>query len=285
MRKGIVLLLLAELCFASATVFAKFVTNSSEISPIEITFFRFFFGVFIAYVSIRKNNMSLIPNNKKFVISRAILNTIAVILFFLSVKYSTVTNANMLNMTYPIFLFIFLPLFGYEKIKTNRIIYLFISILGVYMVIQPNFSHLLFGDLLGLFSGIVGGLSVMSLRKAREFDSTTIIIFYIMSLGTIINGTLMIGVFQLPTFQNSVYIIFSAILGLGGQIFITSGYKYIEANLGSIISTSRIIFAAVLGISVFHDRVNVELILGGILILFSIIKLTISERNIARLNA
>jgi len=285
MYKGTILLLLAELCFASATVFAKFVTNSSDISPIEITFFRFFFGVFIAYASLRKNNMSFVPNNKKFVISRAILNTIAVILFFLSVKYSTVTNANMLNMTYPIFLFVFLPLFGYEKIKPIRIIYLVISILGVYMVIQPNFNHLLFGDLLGLLSGIVGGLSVMSLRKAREFDSTTIIIFYIMGIGTIINGTLMIGVFKIPSFQISIYIIISALLGLGGQIFITSGYKYIEANMGSIISTSRIIFAAILGISVFGDKINLELILGGLLILLSIIQLTISERNLAKLNA
>jgi drug/metabolite transporter (DMT)-like permease len=282
MYKGIILLLLAELCFASATVFAKFVTNSSDISPLEITFFRFFFGVFIAYASLRRNKMTFIPNNKKFVISRAILNTIAVILFFLSVKYSTVTNANMLNMTYPIFLFIFLPLFGYEKIKPVRIIYLAFSILGVYMVIQPNFNHLLFGDLLGLLSGIIGGLSVMSLRKAREFDSTTIIIFYIMGIGTIINGALMIGVFKMPTLQNAIYIIISALLGLGGQIFITSGYKYIEANMGSIISTSRIIFAAILGIAILKDKLNVELILGGIIILSSIIQLTISERN--RLN-
>jgi drug/metabolite transporter (DMT)-like permease len=284
MYKGIILLLLAEVCFASATVFAKFVTNSSDISPLEITFFRFFFGVFIAWFSLRKNNMSIIPNNKKFVISRAILNTVAVILFFLSVKHTTVTNANMLNMTYPIFLFIFLPLFGYEKIKPVRIIYLALSILGVYMVIQPNFSHLLIGDILGLFSGIVGGLSVMSLRKAREFDSTAIIIFYIMGIGTIINGLLMIGVFRIPTFQNAVYIIISAFLGIGGQVFITSGYKHIEANMGSIISTSRIIFAAVLGICILKDKMNLELILGGLIILFSIIQLTISERNLSKLN-
>jgi drug/metabolite transporter (DMT)-like permease len=153
------------------------------------------------------------------------------------------------------------------------------------MVIQPNFSHLLLGDLLGLLSGIVGGLSVMSLRKAREFDSTTIIIFYIMGIGTLINGALMIGVFEIPTIQNAVYIIISALLGLGGQIFITSGYKHIEANMGSIISTSRIIFAAVLGICILKDKLNLELILGGLIILFSIIQLTISERKLAKINA
>ncbi len=277
MYRGIILLLLAEFCFASATVFAKFVTNTSDISPIEITFFRFFFGVFIAYFSLRKSNMSLIPNNKKFVISRAILNTVAVILFFMSVKYTTVTNANMLNMTYPIFIFMFMPLFGYEKIKPIRIVYLAISILGVYMVIQPNFGHLLLGDLLGLLSGIMGGLSVITLRRARQFDSTAIIIFYIMAIGTVINGALMIGLFKIPTVELSIYIAISALLGLAGQVFITSGYKHIEANKGSIISTSRIIMAAILGITIFNDKINLELILGGVLILFSIVQLTVSE--------
>ena len=39
MNRGIFLLVFAELCFASATVFAKFVTNNSDIpAVIEITF-------------------------------------------------------------------------------------------------------------------------------------------------------------------------------------------------------------------------------------------------------
>jgi len=276
------MLLLAEFCFASATVFAKFVTESSTIPAIEITFFRFLFGIIFAYTLLRKSKASMVPNNKKFVMWRGILNTIAVILFFTAVKYTTVTNANMLNMTYPIFIFLFMPFFATEKIKPIQILYLVISIIGVYLVIQPNFNHLLYGDLIGLLSGIVGGVSVITLRKAREKDSTVVIIFYLMIIGTIINGILLLAVFQMPNLVQSAYIILSALLGLGGQIFITSGYKYIEANKGSIISTSRIIFAVILGVLFFNDRLNLELVIGGIFILFSVVQLTLSERKLAR---
>jgi len=276
------MLLLAEFCFASATVFAKFVTESSTIPAIEITFFRFLFGIIFAYTLLRKSKASMVPNNKKFVIWRGILNTIAVILFFTAVKYTTVTNANMLNMTYPIFIFLFMPFFATEKIKPIQILYLVISIIGVYLVIQPNFNHLLYGDLIGLLSGIVGGVSVITLRKAREKDSTVVIIFYLMIIGTIINGILLLAVFQMPNLVQSAYIILSALLGLGGQIFITSGYKYIEANKGSIISSSRIIFAVILGVLFFNDRLNLELVIGGIFILFSVVQLTLSERKLAR---
>ena len=282
MYRGIVMLLLAELCFASATVFAKFITNNSDIPAIEITFFRFLFGIIFAFTLLKKSKSSLKPNNKKFVIWRGILNTFAVILFFTAVKHTTVTNANMLNMTYPIFIFMFMPFFATEKIKPIQILYLVISITGVYMVIQPNFNHLMYGDLIGLLSGIVGGISVITLRKAREQDSTVVIIFYLMTIGTIINGILLLAVFKMPNFIQSVNIIFSALLGLGGQIFITSGYKYIEANKGSIISSSRIIFAVILGVIFFNDRLNIELIIGGLFILFSVIQLTLSERKLAK---
>jgi len=269
--------MLAEFCFASATVFAKFVTTHSAIPAVEITFFRFFFGLFLAYAVLRKSGSSLIPNNKKLVIWRGILNTVAVILFFTSVKYTTVTNANMLNMTYPIFIFLFTPFLGKETIKSIQVFFLILTISGIYLVIQPNFDHLLIGDLIGLLSAIVTAIAVMTLREARKYDSTAMILFYIMGIGTIINGSLLVPVFKIPDLKLSVYITISALLGLAGQAFITSGYKYIEASKGSLISSSRIIFAVILGVFFFNDRLNIELLLGGLLILFCVMQLSYYE--------
>jgi len=268
------MLLAAELSFAAATVFAKFVTNASEISAVEITFFRFFFGVGISYWALKRTGFSFVPHNKKFVIWRGILNTFAVILFFTAVKQTTITNANMLNMTYPIFIFLFAPLFGIEKITLNKFLFLVLSIVGIYLVIQPQFDHILKGDLIGLASGIVGGVSVLTLRKARQTESTFLILFYLMAIGTVINGLFMIPVFKIPTFTQSLLITASALMGVAGQAFITYGYKYIEASKGSIISSSRIIFAVLLGIIIFDERMNTRLIIGAILILYSVTSLT-----------
>lgn len=272
--RGIIMLLAAELSFAAATVFAKFVTNSSTIPAVEITFFRFFFGIGIFYWALKKTGVSFIPVNKKFVIWRGILNTFAVILFFTAVKHTTITNANMLNMTYPIFIFLFAPFFGIEKITLNKLAYLILSVAGIYLVIQPNFDYFIMGDLIGLASGIVGGVSVLTLRKARETESTFLILFYLMAIGTVINGLFLIPVFEVPTFLQSLLITASALMGLAGQAFITYGYKFIEASKGSIISSSRIIFAVLLGIIIFDERMNTRLIIGAVLILYSVTSLT-----------
>lgn len=272
--RGIIMLMSAEFCFAAATVSAKFVTNQSDISAIEITFFRFFFGVGIFYWALKKTGFSFKPQKKLYVVWRGILNTLAVILFFSAVKYSTITNANMLNMTYPVFIFLFASCFGIEKISFSKIAFLVLSILGIYLVIQPNFDHILTGDLLGLASGIVGGASVLTLRKARETESTFLILFYLMAIGTVINGVFMIPVFKVPTVSQAILIAVSAFLGIAGQAFITYGYKFIEASKGSIISSSRILFAILLGVIIFDERLNTRLIIGAILILYAVTSLT-----------
>ena len=268
--KGILFLVLAELCFSSATVFAKFVTTGTNIPAIEITFLRFFFGFIITSFTIYRLKLTLHPNNKKFVYLRAILNTAAVIFFFLAVKYTTITNANMLNITYPVFIFLFAPFLINEKIKLYHGVCLAFTILGVFLIIHPDFHNTNIGDFYGLISGIVGALAIITLRKAREFDSTTTILFYLMGIGTIINGLLLIPFFEMPNGIQLLQMIASALLGFGGQIFLTSGYKHVEAGEGSMVSTSRILFAFILGSFFFSEQITFVLLLGAFLIVGSL---------------
>src|SRR5512145_691220 len=146
MNRGIVLLILAEFFFASATVFAKFITNSSDIPSIEITFFRVSMGVIVAALYMWKTKTSFRPKRVSLVISRAVLSFAALVAFFYSVEHSSVTNANMLNMTYPVFIFIVAPLFNLERIHKVSILFLIIAMVGIYLVIFPDFSNINMGD-------------------------------------------------------------------------------------------------------------------------------------------
>lgn len=271
MRKGIVLLILAEFCFASATVFAKFATTGTNIPALEVTFLRFFLGFFITWFGMHKMNMSYKPVNINLVVWRAVLNTAAVILFFLSVKYTTITNSNMLNMTYPVYLLLFAPIFLKEKVKPLHYVFLVFTMIGIWLIVHPDFHNLNIGDFYGIASGIVGSLAIVSLRKAREFDSTYIILFYLMGIGTIINGLMMIPVFVMPSYTQLIVMCASALMGYAGQAFITSGYKYVEAGKGSLVSSSRILFAFLFGVVIFSEPMTWPLLLGASLITISLI--------------
>jgi len=200
-----------------------------------------------------------------------VLSTAALILFFYSVQYTSVTNANMLNMTYPVLIFMLAPLLWKQKIKALAVFYLLLTMTGIYLVIRPDFSSIIPGDLLGLMSGIVAAFAVITLSMAREHDSTVIIVFYLMAIGFITNGLAMIPVFTLPEGIQYFHLVASGVFGAAGQVLLTMGYKSINAKTGSMISSSRIVFAALLGFLIFAEPLSFSIIAGGLMIVGAII--------------
>lgn len=279
MKRGIFLLILAEFFFALATVFAKFVTNGSDIPAIEITFFRVSIGTVVAAVYMLKTGTSFKPQKGKLVISRALFSFSALIGFFYAVEHSSVTNANMLNMTYPVFIFLVAPLFKLERLHKSAFLFLMLTMAGIYLVVFPDFSNINKGDLVGLTSGILAAFAIISLSMAREFDSTVLIVFYLMFIGTIINAIMMAPVFIMPTTHDLPLLIASGLAGLAGQILLTMGYKNVSAKAGSMVSSSRIIFAALMGSLFFSETLSVRIIIGGLLIIGSIIGVSALQKK------
>lgn len=273
--KGIIFLLLSELFFTVATIFSKLLTNSSEISALEVTFSRFFLGWIVAAVVVYKNSLSLVPNRLSLLVWRGVLNTIAVILFFLASQYTTITNTHMLNMTYPFFIFLFVPLFFRgEKISPFLYLVLIVALAGIWLVMNPNLNTVNKGDIFGLLSGIVSAFAIITLNMARKNDSTMVILFYLMSIGTVFNGLAMLPVFVWPQGSQWLLLLASGGVGVLGQICITYGYKFISARAGSLVSSSRIFYAVLFGMLVFSEDLTWRIAVGGFMILLSITAVT-----------
>lgn len=277
MFKGVLLLLIAEIFFALSTVFTKLIINESDISSIEITFFRFFLGLIIFSIIGYIKKISIIPQKITLVVWRAVLNTAAVIVFFYSLTFTSITNANMLNMTYPVFIFLISPMFIKEK--SPRILYLFlgISLIGIYFIINPNFQYVNKGDVIALISGIIAAFAIVTLRMAREYDNTFLILFYLMLIGSILNFIMMIPVFKWFDYHIGIYILCSSIAGLLGQFLITWGYKFISAGPGALISSSKMIFAIFFGVFIFSEQITWRIAVGGILIFISLIGVALNQ--------
>ena len=191
-------------------MFAKLVTAHSNVPAIEMTFFRFLFGSVIAFLFIIKEKSPIAPKRwRSLVIWRGVFNGTAVILFFLGVQHTTITNANILNMTYPAFLFITAAWINREKSHPVMFIFLALTLTGITLVIHPDFHHIRIGDVYSLLSGVVTAFGVSTLRKARQFDSTASILFYMMSVGCIINLILVLPVFVIPHGLNLVFVLLS----------------------------------------------------------------------------
>jgi len=276
MLRDTVYILLSALAFALSTVFAKLVMNSSDISAMELTFLRFAAGFIAAAAYVAAKKVPLKPHNTQYVGLRAIFNVGAAVFFFLAVQYSTVTKSNMLNMTYPIFVFLLAPYINNEKVPVFHYLFLVLGMAGIYCIVTPDLSEFYLdkinkGDIYGLISGLLAGFAVAYLREARKNDSSSIILFYHMGIGTVITLFLASPNITLPSGAVLVYVILTTITSVAGQVFITAGYKSINAAPGALISCSRILIATLLGVAIFSDLLTLQLIYGGLLIAVSLV--------------
>ncbi len=269
--KGIILILLSALCFAASSAFGKLVTMNSDLSGMINSFSRFLLGAIVMFFYIIFTKKSFRPKKFKYIINRSLTNCLSIMLFSLGFQFTTVTNANMLQMTYPVFVMILAPIIYKEKIKKSSYLYLTVIMIGCYLVAFPDFSSINIGDFLSIISAILAGFSVLSLKEASKYDEGYIIIFYVMLFATLINFPFIIKDLMIPEAKVMFNVILSAITGVLGQVFITLGYKYVDNATGAMVSASRIIIAAILGIIFFSDPINFRVIFGGLLITLSLV--------------
>ena len=265
--KGYLMILLSAFLFTISTVAAKYLNNKNTIGGVELSFARFFLGavlvLFMRFVLKYKIN----PINKKGLYLRAILNAGAVILFFLAVQYSTITNANLLNMSYPVFVAISSYFWLNEEINAKIILSLILAILGAILIIKPFYLKINFGDVYGVLSAVIAGLAITDLKYVRKTDDTFTIMYYLFIYGALFTFVFCFRNLKIPSFSEPIFILISAVSAIIGQFVLTYGQKYCTATQGSIISMSRILIAAIFGILLFDDKIDIFLITGAVFII------------------
>ncbi|MFP4373823.1 MAG: DMT family transporter [Spirochaetaceae bacterium] len=271
---GVGMLLLSALLFAGSSVFVKLSAETAGVSGRTAAFVRFLFGFAIvtAYAAIGRKSVR--PKAPRMVALRVLTNTMAVVLFFSGLELTTVTHANMLNMTYPVFVFAVAPVLNRES--TPRVYYLFLTmtLAGIRLVLSPadgwGFAGANAGDLLALASAGAAAVAISALREARKYDSSFLILFHLFLFGTIASFFVMLPGFTMPAAHAALPLAGVAACAFVGQLTLTVGYRYISAAGGAIVSAARIVFAAVLGTLIFADPLGWKTMLGGALILASL---------------
>ncbi len=269
--KGIALVLVSALFFAASSAMAKSVTDAIEISSLQVNFLRFLVGlVLIAPYAIAKR-IPLKPDEPGPVFLRVLSNTAAIILFFIGVKHTSVTKANMLNMTAPVFVFLFAPFINKEKPSPRGYLYLALAMAGVVLTAFRDLRGVSTGDAVSLASGFMAGIATSALREARKRDGTFLILFWFYLVSTAVLLLLMLPGRRPMDAASLAWTLASGLLGLGGQLTLTAGMGLLDASTGSLVSASRIIFAGAIGIAFFGDPADAKTLAGGLLILVALV--------------
>ncbi len=235
-------------CFYLATVIIKWSSMAGlKIDSSLFTFARFIVGFATVLLSMGIFKQKIKVVKKRFLVGRALGNCLAVYCFFKGVELTSVAQANILNMTYPLFI----ALFSWFLFKRQRdivdIIIVLIAFTGVWLILAPNKMEFDFNSLWSLASGISAAIAIMYLNLSRRVHDTQTTLFFMFGLGTVIVFCLFYDQMRIPSVEELNYLFWCSAVAIAGQYLLTLGFKYVTAIEGGIISSTRILLAAMLG--------------------------------------
>lgn len=234
--------------FYLATVIIKWARfNGLQIDTASFVFARFLLGFVTVATLMKIKKKRLQVKKKQYLIGRTIANCVAVYCFFKGVDLTSVAQANILNMTYPLFITIFSWILLKEQRDIITVLIVIMAFAGVWMILVPEKMSFHHDSLWALASGISAAVAIMYLNLSRQVHDTDTILFFLFGLGSVLIYVLFFHKITLPQPAELKYLFYCSSSAIIGQYLITIGFKYVTAIEGGIISSTRILLAAVLG--------------------------------------
>ncbi len=244
---GYLTVFLSAFCFYFSTVVIRWSRDVVTIDAAYFVFARFLLGFLTVCAAMAIKRQGPVAKRYDLLIGRTVGNCIAVFCFFQAVHYTSVAEANILNMTYPMFIAIMSWLFLRDQRDPVALIMAGVALGGVWLILRPDRMGLCVYSLWGLSSGISGAVAIFCLNLSRRYHDSNTVLFYMFGLGTILIYILFHAKIFWPNPTVLYYLALCGGTGVVGQFLLTLGFRYVTAVEGGVISSSRILLAAVLG--------------------------------------
>jgi len=234
-------------CFYLSTVVIRWSQAEVSIAPSYFVFTRFLLGSLVVCSIMAYRRQLPRPRSYHLLLGRTVFNCVAVYCFYMAVKFTSVAEANILNMTYPVFV----ALISWALLREQRdpvaMVMVVVAFAGIWLILAPGKIDLKTANLWGLASGLSASASMTYLNVSRQVHDTNTVLFFMFGLGALLMFAVFRGDFFWPDSRELYYLGLCAAFGVAGQFLLTIGFRHVTAVDGSIISSMRILLAALLG--------------------------------------
>jgi len=218
--------------FYLATTTIRWSQAHTAIDPAFFVIVRFFLGFTVVSTSLLLHRQALWPRKFRYLLGSTIANCLAVYCFFKAVALTSVAEANILNMTYPVFIAVFTWMFLHAQRDGVTLVLVAIAMAGIWLLLKPGKIGRFLIDL---------PQSGPPARRLRNHPAG-----HVWTGNGDHAGPVLRPAFRARS-DGVFFLMVSALFGVGGQYLLTFGFRYVTALEGGIISSTRILLAAFLG--------------------------------------
>ncbi|WP_086276707.1 DMT family transporter [Campylobacter vicugnae] len=276
---GIYYMLIASLLFAGTGALSKIL--SSELSSIEIVFFRNIIGLGLIILMIYKKPLHQTGGKFWLLAFRGIIGTIGLYAFFYNIAHIDLATAFTFSKTSPIFTALLAAFIFKERLSYLGWFAIFIGFIGILFIIEPTLG-VSKDEYIGLLSGIGAALAYTSIRGLRKHYDTRAIVLSFMLCGSAIpllsmiigsfyyrsDLDFLISPFIMPSLASWVMVILMGLLATGFQIYLTKAYAASKkAGVVAAVGYSDVVFSMIFGLILGDSLPGAWAFLGIVMII------------------
>ncbi len=295
---GIIYILVAMATFSVHDSILKFIFQKASLY--EIYFGRIFIAAILSgtFLLIYKKKLTLITHYPILSLIRVILHFLAFSMFFISLTYLSLAVATALYFSTPFFMSIFAKTLLNENIGYRRWLAIFFGFIGVYIILNPNFSNFDFRNLLPLLCAFFYALSMTITKITSDKDDTytQLFYFYIITIILCLIMYFFLGSGQFDNFSDPTvkfifrewfsnfdytwqYIVLMGILASIAFTCVFKAYSNFSTSITSIFEYSLIIWSIIIGYFLFDDIPTIRTIAGVIIVMSAGVYIFLREQK------
>ena len=274
------------LCLASTFVFAlqdavtKILTANVHVA--QFTMIRYWFLFLFSLYLLKPHTRIIQKINKKNIIIhilRSIILFVEIVLFAYGLRYLSLPDMHSIFVLYPIMIILLAVLFLGEKLNWKIVVATIVSFAGALLILRPGSGVFGIEAVLPIVCALLYAIYSILTRYVGTSDSLGTTVFFT-ALGGVILGTVW-GIFEWDAieFNDAIYVIILAALGVLGQILVIQSLNLASASVLQPFNYFTLVWAIILGIVIFDSIPNSTTISGAIIVAAAGIGLMILKKQ------
>ena len=269
-------------CFLFSVLAALIKYNASFIHPTEQAFFRNLFGIFLLLpFFLRQKKLVNFKSNYRLLFLRGFFGGITMILLFYAYTLIPLSQAMAISFSTPLFIYFGGIFFLKENTDKQKTFYMLLGFVLTLVIIRPDLK-LQIGSIFAIISSITHAIAGLMVKKLSKTENVITLMFSLVLIMTPITFLPSLYIWETPSnFFVFFLLIIIATTATLGNFFWTKAISLTTLTNLMPFDFSKLIFATILGVIFFEEKIDLITILcgTGIIICNSLIAKNISDEQ------
>ncbi|WP_208353892.1 DMT family transporter [Pseudaestuariivita rosea] len=278
---GVFWMVVTGLMFVAVTAIVKYVGD--DVPPAQAAFLRYLLGLVFIIPMIRPILRARLDLRQvKLFGIRGVVHTVAVMLWFFAMTDITIAEVTAMNYLSPVYVTLGAALFLGERLAARRIIAVGVALIGALIILRPGFREVEPGHVAMLFTALFFAAGYLIAKQMSGEVSAAVIVGMLSVTVTIGLAPFAAVVWVTPTWEQLGWLFLVACFATAGHYTMTLAFVAAPLTVTQPVTFLQLVWASLLGYFVFSEGIDVWTILGGTVILGSVVFITFREAQLKR---